>query len=321
MDGVALLRALRADVRTRTLPVILLSARAGEDAVLSGLETGADDYLIKPFSSRELVTRIATHLEMARIRRAATDAANQLAEARAAHLVEVERKNKELEGFSYAVSHELRAPLRSIDGFSEILLADHNDSLGPKGQAHLRRVRAAARRMGELIDDLLKLSRIERADLRRGTLDLSGIGVRIGESLRRSNPERPVHLVVEQGLVADADTGLMTILLENLLGNAWKFTLNTELPRIELGAIASDGQRTFFVRDNGVGFDPHYAGRLFTPFHRLHSENDFPGTGIGLATVRRIVERHGGRVWAEGKPHGGAAIYWTLSHPLPGGGA
>ena len=320
MDGVALLRALRADARTSTLPVILLSARAGEDAVLSGLETGADDYLVKPFSARELLSRVGTHLEMARIRRAATDAATELAEARAGHLVEVERKNKELEGFCYAVSHELRAPLRSIDGFSEILLEDHGDMLGTGGQGHLKRVRAAARRMGELIDDLLKLSRIERTDLRRATLDLSGIGMRVADSLRRSNPDRPVQLVVEQGLVVDADTGLMTILVENLLGNAWKFTMNTELPRVELGAIADNGQRTFFVRDNGVGFDPHYAGRLFTPFHRLHSDKDFPGTGIGLATVRRIVERHGGQVWAEGKLHGGAAIYWTLAAPRHGGG-
>jgi signal transduction histidine kinase len=321
MDGVALLRALRTDERTRTLPVILLSARAGEDAVLSGLETGADDYLVKPFSARELVSRVGTHLEMARVRRAATDAANELAEARAAHLVEVERKNKELEGFSYAVSHELRAPLRSIDGFSDILLEDFGDSLGAKGKGHLQRVRAAARRMGELIDDLLKLSRIERAELRRATLDLSGIGMRVGASLQRSHPGRRVELVVEQGLVVEADTGLMKILLENLLGNAWKFTANTEPARVELGAIATEGGRIYFVRDNGVGFDPHFAGRLFTPFHRLHSDADFPGTGIGLATVRRIVERHGGRAWAEGKPHGGAAFYWTLSPSRAGGGA
>jgi signal transduction histidine kinase len=321
MDGVALLRALRADERTRTLPVILVSARAGEDAMLSGIETGADDYLVKPFSARELVSRVGTHLEMARMRRAATDAANQLAEARAEHLVEVERKNRELEGFSYAVSHELRAPLRSIDGFSDILLEDHGDDLGAKGKAYLERVRAAARRMGGLIDELLKLSRIERAELRRATLDLSGIGMRVGALLQRSHPDRRVELVVEQGLTVEADTGLMTILLENLLDNAWKFTTRTERARVELGAIGSDSARTFFVRDNGVGFDPHYAGRLFTPFHRLHGDADFPGTGIGLATVRRIVERHGGRAWAEGKPQGGAAIYWTLSPPRPDGGA
>jgi signal transduction histidine kinase len=321
MDGVALLRALRADERTRTLPVILLSARAGEEAMLSGLETGADDYLVKPFSARELVSRVGTHLEMARVRRAATDAANQLAEARAEHLAEVERKNRELEGFSYAVSHELRAPLRSIDGFSDILLEDFADSLGAKGKSHLQRVRAAARRMGELIDELLKLSRIERAELRRATLDLSGIGLRVGASLQRSHPGRRVELVVEQGLIVEGDTGLMTILLENLLGNAWKFTTHTEPARVELGAIATEGERIYFVRDNGVGFDPHHAGRLFTPFHRLHSDADFPGTGIGLATVRRIVERHGGRAWAEGKPQAGAAIYWTLSPPRPGSGA
>ena len=313
MDGIALLRALRADPRTRTLPVLLLSARAGEPAISSGLETGADDYLLKPFSARELVSRVRAHLELARVRQAAVDTATELAEARAAHVVELVRKNKELEEFSHAISHELRAPLRSIVGFSKIVLEDHRESLGPSGQAHLHRVRAAARRMGELIDDLLKLSSIERAELRRTSLDLSGIGMRVGEAMRRAHPERAVQLVVEQGLQVEADTGLMTILLENLLDNAWKFTAHTEVPRVELGAIDAGGQRAFFVKDNGVGFNPIYTSQLFTPFHRLHSDTDFPGTGIGLATVRRIVERHGGTAWAEGKLHGGAAIYWTLT--------
>jgi signal transduction histidine kinase/PAS domain-containing protein len=315
MDGVALLRALRADPRTRTLPVILLSARAGEQAVSSGLQTGADDYVLKPFSARELVSRVGTHLELARVRQAAVDAATELAEARAAHVAELERKNNELAGFSDAISHELRGPLRSIDGFSEILIEDHGESLGPKGLAHLQRVRAAGRRMAELIDDLLRLSRIERAELRRASLDLSGIALRVGEALQRAHPDRAVQLVVEQALVVEADAGLMTILLENLLENAWKFTAHTELPRVELGAIDAGGQRTFFVKDNGVGFNPIYISQLFTPFHRLHSDTDFPGTGIGLATVRRIVERHGGTAWAEGKVHGGAAVYWTLSPP------
>jgi signal transduction histidine kinase len=315
MDGIALLRALRADPRTRTLPVILLSARAGEEAVSGGLETGADDYLLKPFSARELMSRVGAHLEMARVRQAAVDAATDLAEARAAHVVELVRKNKELEEFSHAISHELRAPLRSIEGFSKILLEDYRESLGPNGQTHLQRVRTASRRMGELIDDLLKLSRIERAELRCASLDLSGIGLRVGEALRRAHPDRAVQLVVEQGLLVDADNGLMTILLENLLDNAWKFTAHTELPRVELGAVDAGGQRAFFVKDNGVGFNPIYTSQLFTPFHRLHSDTDFPGTGIGLATVRRIVERHGGTAWAEGKLQGGAAIFWTLSPP------
>src|SRR5262249_1530526 len=157
----------------------------------------------------------------------------------------------------------------TIDGFSELLLEDHVDSLGASGRTHLQRVRAAARRMSGLIDDLLKLSRIERAELRRAALDLSGIGMRVGEALRTAHPDRAVQLVVEPGLLVEADTGLMTILLENLLDNAWKFTAHTELPRVELGAIDACGQRAFFVKDNGVGFNPQYTGQLFKPFHRL----------------------------------------------------
>jgi signal transduction histidine kinase len=312
MDGVALLRALRTDPRTSTVPVVLLSARAGEEAIVAGLETGADDYLVKPFSARELISRVSTHLEMARVRREATNVANELAETRAALLQDVERKNEELEAFSYSVSHDLRAPLRAIDGFSEVLLEEHSDQLDTEGKDNLRRVRAAAKRMGELIDDLLKLSRVERTDLRLESVDLSRLARRIGDSLAESEPDRRVAFKVEDGLVADADANLVAIVLENLLGNAWKFTRKTSSPQVDLGSAVKDGQKTFYVRDNGAGFDEKYAQRLFAPFQRLHSEGDFPGTGIGLATVRRIVERHGGRAWAEGEVGRGARLYWTL---------
>jgi signal transduction histidine kinase len=312
MDGVALLRALRADARTSTVPVVLLSARAGEEAIVAGLETGADDYLVKPFSARELISRVATHLEMARVRRVAIDVANELAETRAALLKDVERKNEELEAFSYSVSHDLRAPLRAIDGFSEALLEDHADQLDEEGKHNLQRVRAAAKRMGDLIDDLLKLSRVERTGLRREPVDLSRLARRIGESLAESEPDRRVAFRVDDGLVADVDAHLVQIVLENLLGNAWKFTRKTSAPQVELASVMKDGQTTFYVRDNGAGFDEKYVQRLFAPFQRLHSEGDFPGTGIGLATVRRVVERHGGRAWAEGQVNRGATVYWTL---------
>jgi len=315
MDGVALLRALRTDPRTRTVPVVLLSARAGEEAVIAGLETGADDYLVKPFSARELISRVAMHLELARVRRAATDVANELAETRAALLKDVERKNQELEAFNYSVSHDLRAPLRAIDGFSKVLLEDHADQLDAEGQRSLQRVRAATQRMGELIDDLLELSRVERADLRRERVNLSGLGRGVGELLAKSEPGRKVAFMVNEGLVADADPRLVEIILENLLGNAWKFTTKTSDPQIALGSIVKDGQTTFYVKDNGAGFDEAYAERLFAPFQRLHSEGEFPGTGIGLATVRRVVERHGGRVWAQGEIDRGAVVYWTLPSP------
>jgi signal transduction histidine kinase len=318
MDGVALLRALRADARTSTVPVVLLSARAGEEAIVAGLETGADDYLVKPFSARELISRVSTHLEMARMRRLATDIANELAETRAALLKDLERKNHELQAFSYSVSHDLRAPLRAIDGFSRILLEDHADQLSSRAQDCLHRVRGASKRMGELIDDLLKLSQVERAQLRRDSVNLSRIGQRIGDLLAGSEPERKVAFIVADDLVADADARLVEIVLENLLGNAWKFTRKASAPRVELGSVVNDGQMTFYVKDNGAGFDPTYAGRLFAPFQRLHSEGEFPGTGIGLATVKRVVERHGGRVWAEGQIDRGAAVYWTLPPPKRG---
>jgi len=312
MDGMALVRALRADRRTSPIPIVLLSARTGEEAVVGGLETGADDYLVKPFSARELLSRVGTHIEMARIRRAVAASALELAETRAALLEDVERKNRELEAFSYSVSHDLRAPLRSIDGFSQCLLEDYGEKLDAKGLDHLRRVRASAQRMGELIEDLLKLSSVERADLRRQGADLSKLGRHIGELLGRSDPDRKVAFTVHDGLVAHVDRRLVEVLLENLLGNAWKFTARAPSPRVELGSMQEGSVRTFYVRDNGAGFDETYAGRLFTPFQRLHSQAEFPGMGVGLATVRRVVERHGGRVWAEGKVGAGATIYWTL---------
>ena len=169
--------------------------------------------------------------------------------------------------------------------------------------------------MGELIDDLLALSRLDRTELRRESVDLSRMGRRVGDLLAKSNPDRSVEFIVKEGLVAEADARLVEILLENLLGNAWKFTAKTTFPRVEVGSLLQDGETTFFVRDNGAGFDQAHAERLFTPFQRLHAAGDFPGTGIGLATVGRIVDRHAGRVWVEGKVDDGAIVYWTLPPP------
>jgi signal transduction histidine kinase/PAS domain-containing protein len=312
LDGVGLLRALRADPRTNTVPVVLLSAQAGEEAIVGGLETGADDYLVKPFSARELLTRVRTHLAMARLRREATEAAKALAETRARLLRDVERKNKELEAFSYSVSHDLRAPLRSIDGFSQALLEDHGDKLDEAGQDQLRRVRTAAERMGELIDDFLQLSRLDRAELRSEAVNLSEMAADVAELLRRLEPGRVVEIVVQPGVVARGDARLLRIVLENLLGNAWKFTSKVDRTRIEFGAEGRGSLHCFFVRDNGAGFDPKYASRLFAPFQRLHSGSDFPGTGIGLATVQRIVHRHGGEISAQAAVGQGATIHFSL---------
>jgi len=199
-----------------------------------------------------------------------------------------------------------------------MLFEDHAGQLDGRGQDYLRKVRAGAQRMGELIDDLLELSRVTSAELNRSRIELSGLARNIGDELQRKEPARTVGVSIEDGLVVEVDGRLLRIALDNLLGNAWKFTAKVPEPRIEFGAEQRNGARVFFVRDNGAGFDMKYAHKLFRPFQRLHSETEFPGTGIGLATVRRIVERHGGRVWAEGAPGRGASVFFTLPSAAAG---
>ncbi|MDO8586344.1 MAG: PAS domain S-box protein [Armatimonadota bacterium] len=225
---------------------------------------------------------------------------------------ELEDANKELEAFSYSVSHDLRAPLRAIDGFSDTLLKGYQDSLDARGQDYLRRVRAAAQRMAVLIDDVLNLSRAGRAEMRRQRVDLSAMARAVLNDLRRSEPGRKVDTTIEQGLIVIADTHLLRSVLDNLLGNAWKFTGKCDDAKIEVGSFEQNGERVYFVRDNGAGFNPAYADKLFSPFQRLHAESDFPGTGIGLALVQRILRRHGGRIWAESAVDQGATFYFTL---------
>jgi PAS domain S-box-containing protein len=220
--------------------------------------------------------------------------------------------NAELEQFSYSVSHDLRAPLRSIDGFSQILLEDYAGSLDEEGRAYLRRVRAASQHMGHLMDDLLDLSRVSRGPLRTGRVDLSALARDILEELERSQPDREVEFVVAESLKADGDARLLAVALENLLGNAWKFTSKKPAAKIEFGGFFEKGTRVYYVRDDGAGFDAAYADRLFGAFQRLHTDEDFEGTGIGLATVQRVINRHGGRLWAEGEVGKGATFYFTL---------
>lgn len=228
-------------------------------------------------------------------------------------IVELKAVNQELEAFSYAVSHDLRAPLRSIDGFSQALLEDYGSILDPNGQDFLNRIRGATQKMGQLIDDLLKLSRVTRIDINREIVDLSVIARRICTELQQTQPERLVEVVIQPELVTRGDAHLLHLVLENLLNNAWKFTAKQPNARIEVGVTIDPNQiPIYFVRDNGVGFDPTYIHKLFIPFQRLHAGVDFPGNGIGLATVQRIVRRHGGRVWAEGNIEQGATFNFTL---------
>jgi len=220
--------------------------------------------------------------------------------------------NTELDAFAYSVSHDLRAPLRSIDGFSQVLLEDYAGKLDEAGQESLQRVRAASQRMGTLIDDLLKLARVTRAEIRTEDVDLSGMARDIVADLQRSTPERQVEFEIAPGLKARGDTRLLRVALDNLLRNSWKYTAKQPAPRVEFRSADANGGRTFMVRDNGAGFDMKYADKLFGVFQRLHAAADFEGTGIGLATVRRIINRHGGRIWAEGAVDQGATFYFTL---------
>jgi PAS domain S-box-containing protein len=225
---------------------------------------------------------------------------------------QLEAANKELESFAYSVSHDLRAPLRSIDGFSRFLLQHCLDKLDAREQDYLRRVRAASQRMGQLIDDLLNLSRLTRIDLCREAVDLSALARLIAAELRQTQPQRHVECVIADGLIVHGDGRLLWVMLENLLGNAWKFTAKLPQAKVEVGSTQHDGKTVYFIRDNGAGFDMAYADKLFAPFQRVHTPDEFEGTGIGLATVQRIVHRHGGRIWAEGAVHQGATFYFTL---------
>jgi DNA-binding response OmpR family regulator len=329
LSGQETCRRIKSAPVVRDIPLIMLTALEDRAAMLEGLGAGADDYISKSSEFDVLKARVRAQLrrkqfedENRRIREellrkeleaAEARAARDLAQVRAALVEELERKNRELEAFSYSVSHDLRAPLRSIDGFSHALMEDYADRLDASGQDYLRRVRSSAQRMAELIDDLLLLSRVSRAELRRKAVDLSTLARNVADALRRSDPERTVAVQIQDGVEAHADGPLMQIVLENLLGNAWKFTSKSPTATIAFGMGDSPHGRTYFVRDDGAGFAMAHVDKLFAPFQRLHSEEEFPGTGIGLATVQRVIDRHGGQVWAEGVVGSGATFFFTIA--------
>ncbi len=243
---------------------------------------------------------------------------SELEQRVAARTAELERVNKELETFAYSVSHDLRTPLRAVDGFSKVLLDDYGERLGEDGRHYLERVRAGAVRMGNLIDEILQLSRLSRRPFERMPVDLSGLAREIVTELNRVEPDRGVEVEIQNGLLAEADLELVRDVLQNLLANAYKFTSKTSNPRIRVGAAERNGVPVYFVSDNGAGFDMAHAKGLFRPFHRLHRETEFPGDGIGLATVARAVHRHGGAIWAHGAVSQGATFHFSLTpgaHP------
>ena len=295
------------------VPIVILSGLTDEALAAKSVREGAQDYLIKGHvdscllghSLSYAIERKWVEVELEKHR----DYLEELVAQRTAELTVV---NKELEAFAYSVSHDLRAPLRSIDGFSQALLEDCADKLNEQGRDHLQRVRSAAQHMGELIDDLLSLSRVTRAEMKRSAVDLSALANEVVAGLRQTQPVRQVEFVIAEGLIVKGDAGLLRAVLENLLGNAWKFTGKKAAARIEFGVTRNEGKLAYFVRDDGCGFDMTYVDKLFVPFQRLHSAGEFPGTGIGLATVQRIIYRHGGRVWVEAEVGRGATFYFTM---------
>ena len=335
IGGIETCRRLKASSVVRDTPLIFLTATDSRDAVIEGLAAGADDFITKGSGFDVLSARVQAQIrrkqvedEQRKVRekllrseleaseaRAAQDLAEAratMAEALARSNAELAHANRELETFSYSVSHDLRAPLRTISAFTRVLVEELGDRLDDRGREHVRRVLAASSRMADLIDALLELSHISLAPIGRHRVNLSAIAKASIDELSRRDPDRHITTVITPYLEVDADARLMRVLLDNILGNAWKFTRNAQSPRIEVGVANRGTQAVYFVRDNGAGFEMAHADRLFTPFGRVHSECEYNGTGIGLATVRRIVERHGGEVWAESSVGEGALFAFTV---------
>ncbi|MEN3306415.1 MAG: two-component system, NtrC family, sensor kinase [Micromonosporaceae bacterium] len=329
IDGHETCQRIKATPAVRDIPLIMMTALDDTNAMLDGLSAGADDYIQKTADPTILKARVRAQIrrkqfqdENRRIRdqlvhkeieAAQARAAHAVAEARAALADELEWKNRELEAFGYSVSHDLRNPLNIVDALVNLLIEDYAGILDATARHHLDRIRAAAARMSDLINALLRLSQASRAELTREPFDLAEIARDVTEELRSAQPHRTADFRIEQHLLVHADPHLVRILLDNLLGNAWKFTMRTAEALIEVGAQYTAGGTAYFIRDNGAGFNHHNPDELFHPFGRAHSDSDFPGTGIGLATVNRIIERHQGRIWAEGAPGAGATFYFTLA--------
>ncbi len=316
------------------LPIVIMTSIDDEELAHQAVRLGAQDYLVKGNVNGELLRRTLIY---AIERKKTEEDILKLSEDMAARNVELEEANRELEAFIYSVSHDLRAPLRSMSGFARFLIEDYSDKVDNRGKDYLSRIQTGSEKMSRLIDDLLHLSKISRQEIVLIEVDMSRLASAVVSDLREAEPVRNVAVSIREGLVANADLRLMEIVLSNLLGNAWKFTSKTEDARIEFGSLEGTvpdfsppsaertersgvveselsqlGRTVYFVRDNGAGFDPHYVEKIFWPFQRLHSEKEFEGSGIGLAIVERIIHRHGGKVWADGAPGKGATVYFTL---------
>jgi len=313
MDGFETAQLIRQRPRSELTPIIFVTALdQAETDMGRGYDLGAVDFVFAPVVPAILRAKVAVFVELYRAQQELRRYRSQLevlVEERTTALTSI---NRELEAFSYSVSHDLRAPLLAFDGLSEALLEDYGDRLDSRAKDYLHRIRRASQRMTSVFDGLQQLFRMTSGEIKREQIDISAMAREVVEETRSANPDRDVEVAVAEGLTTSGDLRLVRILLTNLVNNAWKFTTGKPEPKVEIGREQVDGEPRLFVRDNGVGFDMIYAHRLFTAFQRLHSQSDFPGVGIGLATAQRIVNRHGGRIWAEGAVGEGATFYLVL---------
>jgi signal transduction histidine kinase len=309
MDGLALLAAaLEHDPK---MIGIMMTGQGSIDSAVTAMKAGAHDYILKPFKLSVALAILARALATRRLR-VENEALQRRLQIRTA---ELEATNKELETFSFSVSHDLRAPLRAIEGFTGILAEELGPTQPAPIQDYLRRISKATARMGKLIEDLLRLAQAARGSIRQERVDLAEQAREVAGKLQADAPERNVTWIIQEVPFIFGDPGLIRIVLENLLSNAWKYTRNTPDARIELGSESKDGTNIYWVRDNGAGFDMKLATRLFTPFHRLHPDSQFEGSGVGLATVQRIIHRHGGRIFADAAPGKGATFRFSFAAP------
>lgn len=293
--------------------IIILSAFENDELALAAVQAGAQDYLPKGELTPSLLARSIRYALERKRAQAEVMALNAELESRVRERTrELAVVNHELEAFGYSVAHDLRRPLRAIDGFASVLHETCVEKLDPQERHYFDRIRRACRHMGELIDALLSIARLAHQELRHEPVDLTAVADEIIHELRRREPARVVQTVVAEGMIASGDPSLLRAALENLIGNAWKFTRHRDDALIEIGVAAGENDRTFFVRDNGAGFDMAYASKLFKPFERLHLTSEFEGLGVGLSAVERIVRRHGGQVWAEAAIDQGATFYFAL---------
>lgn len=317
MDGFELAEIMRSTFKTKSIPIIFVTAADNDiKRMFKGYEAGAVDFLFKPLFPQVVIGKVRVFIDLHNQKKLLEETfrkANEELEIKVQERTrELMMAKQEMEAFSYSVSHDLRAPLRIMNGFSNTLLAMYSDHLDERGKDYLQRIIESARKMGELIDGMLTLSNLSQIEKKRETVNLSQMSEDILEGFRKNEPARHVKLHVSQGLIVEADPSLMFALLENLLENAWKYTSKKESAEIEVGSEVMDNKRIFFVRDNGAGFSMKFVDKLFGAFQRLHAPADFSGMGIGLATAKRILDRHGGKIWARGEVGKGATFYFYI---------